>query len=294
MYSFISTQMQMLNLMAIDHNNPKLKKLNSLDEIEFLSTSVTEIAYYNVFNEEANPISLYEFKTLLALTITNGSGTISAKGAKESVSARNNISTAFAGFLSNTGLSHGGSGYEAIEFLIESLNELDINEPSDDFNNLEEIATKVAIKYKDYKEEQKRKGNMVYKRIPCVNHPVFKGKKVNIDPREDFIFKKFKKQNINNVFWDFYHELVNSLYKNKVTSNVYCVNIDAVIAVIALKLMWKSYKANKISDINMQKIGFIIFLIGRMIGVSAEIADHRERGTDMDCRTPLKDIKFVV
>jgi hypothetical protein len=58
--------------------------------------------------------------------------------------------------------------------------------------------------------------------------------------------------------------------------------------------MWNSYNEGRISDAEMQKIGFIIFLIGRMVGISAEIADHMERGTDMDCRTPLSELKFIV
>jgi hypothetical protein len=31
-----------------------------------------------------------------------------------------------------------------------------------------------------------------------------------------------------------------------------------------------------------------------MAGVSAEIADHRDRGQDMDTRTPVSETKFVV
>ena len=72
------------------------------------------------------------------------------------------------------------------------------------------------------------------------------------------------------------------------------MNIDAVIAVITLKLMWKSYKEKTITEEEMQHIGFIIFLLGRMAGVTAEIIDHSDRGQDMDCRTPTGQTKFVV
>jgi len=58
--------------------------------------------------------------------------------------------------------------------------------------------------------------------------------------------------------------------------------------------MWFDYKENRISKEDMQKIGFIIFLLGRMAGVSAEIADHFDRGRDMDCRTPISEMRFVV
>ena len=293
-FTYLSVEMQMLHAMAINRDDDLLKSLEKIEPVSVLSTSVTEVAYHVVFGEKPQGTFLKEFSTLLALTLTNGAGTISAKGAKESVSARNNISTTFAGFLTNTGLAHGGSGYEAVEFLLDSFKGQKLESPEDSNINLKDIAHRVAIEYKAFKDNAKRQGILNYKRIPCVNHPVFKGKKVNIDPREDFIYKKFSSLNIKNIFWDYYHDLVKSLYENKVSNNVYCVNIDAVIAVISLKLMWNAYGEGRISDAEMQKIGFIIFLIGRMVGISAEIADHLERGTDMDCRTPLSELKFIV
>ncbi len=296
MFTYLSIEAQMVSWMGINNlDNELLKGIRERNNPELLKTSFTETAYLSVFGEKPKGKQLKEFQALLALTLTNGPGTISAKGAKESVSARNNISTAFAGFLSNTGLSHGGNGYEAIRFLLKSFDGVDLTDPEDtSVTNVGEISTKVAIQYKEYKEDAKRKGASSYDRIPCVNHPVFKGKQVNIDPREDFIYNRFKKENIGNIFWEFYHKLVQALYDEGVSKNVYCVNIDAVIAVISLKLMWNAYRENRISDEDMQRIGFFIFLIGRMVGVSAEIIDHRNRGQDMDTRTPQSELRFVV
>ena len=293
-YSYLAIQMQMLHSMSVGSESELIQALEELSSLDIMSTSVTKVAYHIVFAEEPKGTYLQEFSTLVALTLTNGAGTISAKGAKESVSARNNISTSFAGFLANTGLAHGGSGYEAVEFLLNSFKDSKVDSPIESGLNLNKIAQKVAVEYKEFKDMAKRKGVMNYKRIPCVNHPVFKGKRVNIDPREDFIYKRFKAEGMQNIFWDYYHELVKELYNQGVSNNVYCVNIDAVIAVISLKLMWKAYLEKRISDKQMQKIGFVIFLIGRMVGVSAEIADHMERGTDMDCRTPLSQLKYIV
>lgn len=293
-YALLAIEMQMLNSMAINRDDQLLQSIEKLNPISVLKTSVTEVAYHIVFGESPKGSFLQEFNTLLALTLTNGAGTLSAKGAKESVSARNNISTAFSGFLANTGLAHGGSGFEAVEFLLDSFKGKQLASPEEININTKEIAHNVSIKYKEFKENAKRKGILNYKRIPCINHPVFKGKKVNIDPREEFIYSRFKSMNIKNIFWEYYHDLVKSLYENKVSKNVYCVNIDAVIAVISLKLMWNAYTEQRITHKQMQKIGFIIFLIGRMMGVSAEICDHMERGTDMDCRTPLSEMRFIV
>ena len=62
------------------------------------------------------------------------------------------------------------------------------------------MALKVANEYSDYKKKQKAVGNLDYAKLPCVNHPVFKGKDVNYDPREVFVSGLFKEKGINNFF----------------------------------------------------------------------------------------------
>lgn len=295
--AYLGTEARITVLAGIDPlKNTVLKKIRSRRPVKILKTSFTETAFQSVFNRPPRGTELKEFQALLALTLTNGVGTISAKGAKESVSARNNISTAFAGFMSNTGLAHGGAGFEAVDFLLDSFAKVKFSDPGKvpAASKMKQLSNKIAVQYLEYKQKAKASGKTSYNRIPCINHPVFKGKPVNIDPREDYIYHYFKQIKIDNVFWEFYHELVKSLYEVGVSANVYCVNIDAVIAVISLKLMWFDYKDNRISKTDMQKIGFIIFLLGRMAGVSAEIADHMDRGQDMDCRTPVSETVFVV
>ena len=296
MIAYLGVQSRVVLLAGVNsRNNVYLNKIRNRRGYSLFQTSFTEIAFRSIFQHKPKEVDLREFKALLALTLTNGPGTISAKGAKESVSARNNISTAFAGFMSNTGLAHGGAGFEAIDFLIDAFKDEKIISPEvlGDINT-EKISNKIALDFLVYKQKSKQKGKISYKRIPCINHPVFKGKPINIDPREDYIYTHFKDAGIVNIFWEFYHNLVQSLYNVGASNNVYCVNIDAVIAVISLKLMWNDYLKNKINSTQMQKIGFVIFLLGRMTGISAEIADHRNRGQDMDTRTPTSQTKFVL
>ena len=258
-----------------------------------LDDSFTEIIFKAVFNYEPDTVSLKEFSTLIGITLTNGPGTISAKGAKESVSAGNNISTAFIGFLANSGLAHGGNGFEGIDYILTAFREEQAIDPAGKNIDVEAVAKKAATDFATAKKQAKSQG-LSYRRIPGINHPVFKGKPVNIDPREDFIYKQFEAEGIHNVFWDFYKALVKHLRKQKITKNVYAVNIDAVIATISLKLIWQLYKQGKVSEKDMQKIGFSLFLLGRTVGIAAEIADHRNRGTDMDCRTPISETQFVM
>lgn len=268
----------------------------------FLQTSLspyqsfTENLFQMIFQRAPSSQELLEFKYLLGLSITNGPGTLSAKGAKESVSAGNAIPTAFAGFLTNTGLVHGGNGFEAIEYLLEQFKGISLKDPGkkDPKLNLQELANRSAKAYFKYKQEQKLKENLQYKRIPCINHPVFKGKDVNIDPREEFVWKQWEKVGIYNVFLDFYHHLVRELYHEGATENVFCVNLDAVLATTTLKLIWLDLQKKKITLAQAREIAFFLFILGRALGISAEIADHMDRGEPMDCRTPENEVQFVL
>ncbi len=264
--------------------------------------SFTETAFLALVGRRPTEQELFEFSLLLGLIVSNGPGTISAQGSKGAVSAdgpedpmRVQINKAFAGFLTHTGFAHGGNGYEAIEFLIERFKDTGLKDPGDPKHGLDlkKIADEYAGWYAQYKAEQKAIGNIEYRKIPCVGHPVFKGKPVNYDPREQFVEEVFKERGIYNVFLDFYRILVQSLFEAKVTRNVFCVNVDAVIAVILLKIVWKAFTSGEMSEKEVENAAFTTFLFGRMIGCAAEIDDHINRGRDMDTRTPASQCVFV-
>jgi len=276
-------------------NNPFWKDLIDA-QIANLYNSFTENAFAVLFNRKPDKNELYEFTALIGLTLTNGPGTLSAKGAKESVSARNHIATAFLGFLTNTGLAHGGNGFEAVAFLLENFNNGAIVDPgrADHGLNLQRMANETARRFNEYKVREKESGEIQYHRIPCINHPVFKGNDINIDPREEYIRGEMKKRDIYNIFLEFYHHLVQELFNEGATKNVFCVNIDAVLAVIILKLVWRDLHSGQCTLKQVQDLSFTQFLYGRAIGVAAEIVDHRDRGLDMDCRTPQDKVQFVL
>ena len=264
--------------------------------------SFTETAFLSLVGRRPSTIELFEFTLLLGLIISNGPGTISAQGCKGAVSAdgpeqpeRVQINKAYIGFLTHTGFAHGGNGYEAISFLVDQFKDSKLKDPGNRKHgiNLKEIADKYSSWYAKYKKSEKEAGNIEYAKIPCVNHPVFKGKEVNIDPREEFVSRLMEERGSYNVFLDFYHNLVRSLFENKVTKNVYCVNVDAVIAVILLKILWEPLSAKTISDQEVETAAFTTFLYGRMIGSAVEIDDHMNRGRNMDTRTPASQVSFV-
>jgi hypothetical protein len=126
-----------------------------------------------------------------------------------------------------------------------------------------------------------------------VHHPVFKDKPVNHDPREVFVREVFGRREEYNVFHAYYQELVRALYETGVSRNVYCVNIDAVIAALLLKMLWQPYRNGDLTKETLETSAFTIFLYARMLGCAAEIDDHLNRGRNMDTRTPASKCQFV-
>ncbi len=264
--------------------------------------SFAEVIHLALLRSRPTEDNLFSLSILLGLVASNGPGTISAQGAKGAVSAdgpeapeRVQINKAYIGFLTHTGYAHGGNGFEAMSFLLRQFRDRGLCDPGDPNHGIDlaGMAMQYATEYKQYKQKAKEEGNLSYYKIPCINHPVFKGKEVNLDPREAFVRDLFRQRGSYNIFLEYYHHLVDSLAKVGVSPNVYCVNIDAVISTILLKMLWEPYVQGKISEQTLETAAFTVFLYGRMIGSAAEIEDHINRGRDMDTRTPMSQCSFV-
>jgi succinyl-CoA synthetase alpha subunit len=264
--------------------------------------SLTEIACIALVGQEPKPADLFAFQTLVGLLLTNGPGAISAQGAKGATSAdgpeapgRVQLNKAMVGFLTHSGYAHGGNGYEGVAFLLERFKDTKLADPADPKHGLDlkAMASEFARTYGAERVQRKESGAEAAQALPCINHPVFKGKAVNIDPREEFVRGVFKKRGEYNAFHDYYSTLVQALYDENVTRNVFCVNVDAVIAALLLKMLWPRYRSGELSSKALETAAFTVFLYGRMIGCAAEIDDHQNRGKNMDTRTPQTSVRFV-
>ena len=265
--------------------------------------SLTEVAFVALLGRAPQPADLFAFQTLIGLLLTgNGPGAITLQGAKGAVSAdgpetpeRVQLNKALIGFLTHAGYAHGGNGYEGIAFLVEQFKDTGLVDPGDANHgiDLRALALACAERYARYKADRKTRGSLDLQKIPCVNHPVFKDKPVNHDPREVFIGKLLVARGEYNVFQAYYRELVQALFDSGVSRNVYCVNIDAVIATLLLKILWRPYRAGELGDNALETAAFTLFLLARMIGCAAEIDDHLNRGRDLDTRTPASQCRFV-
>lgn len=247
---------------------------------------------------EARPLQI-----LIGLLISNGPGSITAQGAKGAVAAdgpqtpsRVQINKAIIGCLSHCGYSHGGNGFEGMAFILDQFRNADLKDPTDPNHGLDlkAMATKFAEEYKAEKTQSKESGASEPRALPGVHHPIFKGKPVNYDPRERFIAEFMAKRGDYNIFHAYYRELVQALYDTGASRYVFCVNVDAVIAALLLAVLWKDYKAEKLTEKDLETAAFNVFLYGRMIGAAAEIDDHLNRGRNMDTRTPQEQCAFVV
>jgi len=264
--------------------------------------SLAEIAFAALLGLKPGPDDLFAFQTLVGLLLTNGPGAISAQGAKGAVSAdgpetpeRVQLNKALVGFLTHTGYTHGGNGYEGIAFLNDQFRGTRLADPADRGHgiDLKALAARSVASYAQYKAQRKHAGSLDIAKLPGVNHPVFKDKPVNHDPREVFIGQLYEKRGEYNVFHDYYRALVQALFDAGVSRNVYCVNIDAVIAALLLKMLWQPLRTGAIGERELETAAFTIFLYPRMLGCAAEIDDHMNRGRNMDTRTPASQCRFV-
>jgi hypothetical protein len=206
------------------------------------------------------------------------------------------INKAMMGFLTHTGYSHGGNGFEGIAFLIDAFRDADLADPGDPGHGLDlpALARAAALRFRSAKRAAKEAGAGEPPALPGVHHPVFRGKPVNFDPRERFIAGHLEREGRYNVFHAFYQELVRAVHEVGASPYVFCVNIDAVIAALLLEVFWKDLRAGRIADADLETAAFNVFLYGRMIGAAAEIDDHLNRGRNMDTRTPQEKCAFVL
>ncbi len=274
-----------------------------LDDTQLLgSLGLGEVAFAALLGHVPAAADLFAFQTLVGLLLTNGPGAISAQGAKGAVSSdgpeqpeRVQLNKALLGFLSHTGYAHGGNGYEGIAYLCEQFAGSGLKDPSDPAHglDLQALAAQAVAQYARYKAEKKHSGSLDIAKLPGVNHPVFKDLPVNHDPREVFIGKLFDERGEYNVFHAFYRALVQALYDAGVSRNVYCVNVDAVIAALLLKMLWRPLAEGRIGERDLETAAFTIFLYPRMLGCAAEADDHLNRGRNMDTRTAASLCRFV-
>jgi succinyl-CoA synthetase alpha subunit len=272
-------------------------------EERFSRWTMADFLFLALTGKRPTPAEARPLQILIGLLISNGPGSISAQGAKGAVSAdgpqtprRVQINKAMVGFLTHSGYSHGGNGFEGMAFLLEQFKGVDLKDPTDPNHgiNLKAMAQKFAETYKEEKLQSKEAGLDGPRALPGVHHPIFKGRPVNYDPRERFIAAFMEKRGDYNIFHAFYRELVQALYDAGATHYVFCVNVDAVIAALLLAVLWKDFRSGVLSEKDLETAAFNVFLYGRMIGAAAEIDDHLNRGRNMDTRTPQERCAFVV
>jgi hypothetical protein len=288
---------------SVDAGKHEPRRFCGVPNEELLNSwSATELAYLTLIGERAKPAELFAFQVLTGLLISNAVGSISAQGCKGAVSAdgpetpsRVQLNKAMMGFLTHTGYSHGGAGYEGIVFLAEQFRDSGLKDPSSAAHglNLQAMAKSFAEQYAKQKTELRESGAERMRAIAGLNHPVFRDKPVNQDPREAFIHELFRSRGEYNLFHEYYHELARALFETGVTRNVFCVNIDGVIGALLLKMLWPRYRSGGFSEHDLEVAAFTIFLYGRMIGCAAEIDDHLNRGRNMDTRAPASQCRYV-
>ena len=83
-----------------------------------------------------------------------------------------------------------------------------------------------------------------------------------------------------------------SLFDAGVSRNVYCVNVDAVIAALLLKMLWQPYRAES-SEPDLETAAFTIFLYPRMLGCAARSTTTEPRPQHGHPHGRLRSASFV-
>ena len=263
--------------------------------------NVSQMVLRALTGEQSDGPGLWSSQIMTGILLSNGPGTITAQGAKGAVSAdgpeipeRVQLNKAMIGFLTHSGFSHGGNGYECVEFLIDQFRDCKVASTHDPDHGLDipAMARAFAERYKEEKTDRKAKG-LRARALPGINHPVFRGAAVNIDPREEYVSGLLAERGQYNVLLEFYKQVVIELQACGATRNVFCVNVDAVIACLLLDSIWERYLSGEMPTEDIERAAFNAFLFGRIIGSVAEIDDHLNRGKNMDTRTPASKCSFV-
>ena len=156
-------------------------------EERFSRWTMADICCLAMTGKKPDPTEALYVQILIGLLISNGPGSISAQGAKGAVSAdgpqtpeRVQINKAMVGFLTHSGYSHGGNGFEGMAFLLDQFRDKGLKDPTDPNHGLDltAMAREFALTYKQEKARAKELGQEV-RALPGVHHPVFKGKPKN-------------------------------------------------------------------------------------------------------------------
>ena len=119
--------------------------------------TMADLCYLAMTGRKPTPEQALPLQMLIGLLVSNGPGSISSQGAKGAVSAdgpqtpgRVQINKAMVGFLTHTGYSHGGNGFEGMAFLLERFKDQALRDPTDPAHgiDLKAMATAYAKAYK--------------------------------------------------------------------------------------------------------------------------------------------------
>ena len=239
----------------------------------------------------------FEVKLLESVMIgllTNGANSLTSQAAKLTASAGGTPLNAMISSLSTMGDNYGVSSYRAMKFLIDKFHELDnFNIDIYDRNNskmISNLAQKAAREFGVLKANAA--DNMAtLNKVPGIGHPLFKDATKNVDPRCKVIFDYLNNNNIYHGFINFYQQMVEFLFLERITSKQLAINIDGVTAAICAGIFWKKLCQKKITRKRVYNIPLLMFAFSRMLGGTGEYLDHCDFGTALDMVEDAENIK---
>ena len=160
------------------------------------------------------------------------------------------LNKALIGFLTHSGYAHGGNGYEGIAFLLEQFRDTGLKDPTDPGPRDRPQGAGDAIRaseYARYKSQKKTAGSLDIAEDPRRQPPGVQGQagqpRSARGVRARTVREARREQRVPRVSTT---RWCKALFDAGVSRNVYCVNIDAVIAALLLKMLWEPYRKRHI------------------------------------------------
>ena len=257
-----------------EHHQPGSLRGIPRDE-RFGQWTMADLCFLAMTGKKPTPEEALPLQILVGLLISNGPGSISAQGAKGAVSAdgpqtpgRVQINKAMVGFLTHTGYSHGGNGFEGMAFLLDQFKDKGLKDPTDPAHGIDLKAMATDVRASLPAREEGVEGGRAPSCAPC-RACITRSSRASRSTTTRASASSpstWRERGRYNVFHAFYRELVQALYEQGATPYVFCVNVDAVIAALLLALLWPDYQAGRLTERDLETAAFTVFLYGRMIG----------------------------
>ena len=258
----------------------------------FEAWTMADLAFLAMTGKKPTEAEAGPLQILIGLLISNGVGTISAQGAKGAVSAdgpetpeRVQINKGMVGFLTHTGYTHGGNGFEGMAFLMEQF--------KDKVSPIRPTRTtgSTSRRWRARLPAPSAREGRGRSRAPAGQAPARRQPPgLQGQAGQSRSARALHRQGHGGArriqcVPRLLQALVQALYDNGVRLTC-SASTSMPSSRRCCSACSGSVSGRAAERGDLENAAFTVFLYGRMVGCAGEIDDHLNRGRNMDTRTP--------